>query len=79
MAGVLNSAFSMAYYGWVVKRMYFDDPPVEERLSEPRMLVGVLILSTVLIVVLGIYPGPVLNYLSKVANYLMPIATQMTP
>lgn len=79
LAGVLNSAFSMAYYGWVIKRMYFDDPPVEERLSEPGMLVAVLILSTVLIVVLGIYPGPVLDYLSKVANYLMPIATQITP
>jgi proton-translocating NADH-quinone oxidoreductase chain N len=72
LAGVLNSAFSMAYYGWVVKRMYFDDPPVAERLSEPNVLVGVLVVSTILIVVLGIYPGPVLNYLFKVANSLMP-------
>jgi proton-translocating NADH-quinone oxidoreductase chain N len=73
LAGVLNSAFSMAYYGWVVKRMYFDDPPVEERLSEPGLLVGVLVVSTVLIVLLGLYPGPILDYLSKVASYLMPM------
>jgi NADH-quinone oxidoreductase subunit N len=74
LAGVLNSAFSMAYYGWVVKRMYFDDPPVLERLSEPRTLVGVLVVSSIVIVVLGLYPGPVLDYLFKVAGYLMPAA-----
>jgi len=28
IAGVLNSAFSLAYYGWIIKRMYFDE--VEE-------------------------------------------------
>jgi NADH-quinone oxidoreductase subunit N len=72
LAGVLNSAFSMAYYGWIVKRMYFDDPPVADRLSEPKVLVGVLVVCAVLIVILGIYPGPVLNYLFQVANYLMP-------
>ena len=79
LAGVLNSAFSMAYYGWIVKRMYFDDPPVADRLSEPKILVGVLVISTILIVVLGIFPGPVLNYLFQVANYLMPNVAQMTP
>jgi len=72
LAGVLNSAFSMAYYGWVVKRMYFDEPAVQGRLSEPRLLVGVLLVSTLIIVVVGLYPGPILNYLLQVANYLTP-------
>jgi proton-translocating NADH-quinone oxidoreductase chain N len=72
LAGVLNSAFSMAYYGWVVKRMYFDDPAIVEKLSEPRTLVGVLVVCSIIIVVLGLYPGPVLDYLFKVAAYLMP-------
>src|SRR3990170_506947 len=72
LAGVLNSAFSMAYYGWVVKRMYFDQPPIVERLSEPRLLVGVLVVSTILIIAVGLFPGPVLDYLSQVANYLLP-------
>ncbi len=101
LAGVLNSAFSMAYYGWVIKRMYFDsplyeqarnfqeehvvqemyfnDPHVTERINEPRLLMCVLVVSSIIIVVLGVYPGPVLDYLSKVANYLMPVATHMGP
>lgn len=71
-AGVLNSAFSMAYYGWVVKRMYFDDPPIAERLSEPASLVTVLVACSVIIVVLGVFPGPILNYLFQVASFLLP-------
>jgi len=72
LAGVLNSAFSMAYYGWIVKRMYFDEPPVVERLSEPRLLISVLIVSSVVIVVVGLFPGPILEYLTRVASYLLP-------
>ncbi|HKM49750.1 MAG TPA: NADH-quinone oxidoreductase subunit N [Candidatus Bathyarchaeia archaeon] len=71
LAGVLNSAFSMSYYGWVVKRMYFDDSPAVGRLDEPRAIVLALVIATILIIVLGIYPGPVLDYLFKVANFLL--------
>jgi len=72
LAGVLNSAFSMAYYGWVVKRMYFDEPTMLERLSEPRSIVVTLVVSSVIIVIFGVYPGPILNYLLKVAEFLLP-------
>ncbi len=72
LAGVLNSAFSMAYYGWVVKRMYFDESPAERRLSEPASLVAVLVASTAIIIVVGLYPEPLLNYLLQVAKYLLP-------
>jgi len=72
LAGVLNSAFSMSYYGWVVKRMYFDDPPVPGRLSESKAITSALIIAAILIVVIGIFPGPVMNYLLKVGNYLVP-------
>jgi NADH-quinone oxidoreductase subunit N len=75
LAGVLNSAFSMAYYGWVVKRMYFDEPPVQERLNEPKSLLLVMIACTVIIIVVGLYPQPILNYLMQVANYLLPSAS----
>jgi len=74
LAGVLNSAFSMAYYGWVVKRMYFDEPPATERLDEPKQLLAVLFASAILIVAIGLYPEPILNYLMQVANYLLPVA-----
>lgn len=72
LAGVLNSAFSMAYYGWIVKRMYFDEPPVAERLSEPKSLAGVLVAASIAIIVIGVYPGPILTYLGQVANFLLP-------
>jgi NADH-quinone oxidoreductase subunit N len=74
LAGVLNSAFSMSYYGWVVKRMYFDDPSEAGRLNEPIAITGVLIVASIIIVVTGIFPAPILNYLLKVANYLAPSA-----
>jgi NADH-quinone oxidoreductase subunit N len=77
LVGVLNSAFSMSYYGWVVKRMYFDDPPIQGRLSEPRSITFVLITATIITVVLGLFPGPVLNYLFQVANYLLPSVTSL--
>lgn len=78
LAGVLNSAFSMAYYGWVVKRMYFDEPPVMERLSEPASLVTVLVASSIIIVVVGLFPEPILSYLFQVASYLLPTVS-MSP
>jgi NADH-quinone oxidoreductase subunit N len=78
MAGVLNSAFSMAYYGWVVKRMYFDEPLVVGRLSEPRSLLVVLITSSIIIIAIGLYPGPILNYLFQVARYLLP-SSRLSP
>jgi len=79
LAGVLNSAFSMAYYGWVVKRMYFDESPVLERLQEPRALVAVLVACTVIIVVVGLYPGPIISYLLQVANSIAPAGAILSP
>jgi proton-translocating NADH-quinone oxidoreductase chain N len=70
LAGVLNSAFSMAFYGWVVKRMYFDEPAVAERLSEPTSLAIVLVACTIITIIVGLYPGPILSYLMQVAQYL---------
>lgn len=72
LAGVLNSAFSMAYYGWVVKRMYFDEAANTGRLSEPSLLVGVLVAATIMIVLAGVYPEPILGYLFQVAKFLLP-------
>jgi len=75
LAGVLNSAFSMAYYGWVVKRMYFDEPTESSRLKEPTLLVAALVVCVVIIVGVGVYPGAILNYLFQVAKFLVPTAT----
>ena len=79
LAGVLNSAFSMAYYGWVVKRMYFDEPSNPGRLKEPASLVAVLVACTIIIIVVGLYPGPVINYLLQAANSLLPVGATLSP
>lgn len=73
LAGVLNSAFSMAYYGWIVKRMYFDEPSSPERLKEPTTYVAVLVAATIITIVLGLYPGPIISYLLQVAKALLPV------
>jgi len=69
-AGVLNSAFSLAYYGWVVKRMYLDDAPDMTAVREPRLFVGVLALSSAIIILLGVYPEPVFSLMLRIATGL---------
>jgi len=62
VAGVLNSALSMGYYGWVIKRMYMDEPDGEAKaVQEPFSFVVILGVLVALIVALGIFPGPALS------------------
>jgi NADH-quinone oxidoreductase subunit N len=70
LAGVLNSAFSLAYYGWVIKRMYLDEAPDMTPIKEPRLFVGVLTLSAAIIVLIGVYPEPVLSLITRIAGGL---------
>jgi F420H2 dehydrogenase subunit N len=64
--GVLNSALSMGYYGWMVKRMYLDDPEGETtRVAEPTSLVLVLGVLVALMVAFGLFPGPVISFIQK--------------
>jgi proton-translocating NADH-quinone oxidoreductase chain N len=67
VAGVLNSAFSLAYYGWVIKRMYLDDAPDMTAVKEPSLLAAVLVLSSVIIVVIGVYPEPFFSLMIRIA------------
>lgn len=67
LAGVLNSAFSLAYYGWVIKRMYLDDAPDMARLREPRLFVGVMALSAAIIILIGVYPEPIFSLTTRIA------------
>lgn len=63
VAGVLNSALSMGYYGWVIKRMYMDEPDGDAaQVGEPRSFVLVLGVLVALIVAFGIFPGPVISF-----------------
>ena len=45
IAGVLNSALSLAYYGWITRKMYFEGE-TQKRVIEPKSIVAVMIAST---------------------------------
>lgn len=56
VAAVLNSAFSVAYYVWIIKRMYLDEPESSGRLSEPMQYVLIFAVLTALMIGLGLFP-----------------------
>ena len=61
IAGVLNSALSLAYYGWIARKMYFEGE-TQKRASEPRSVMAVMIFSMVFLVGFGVYPEPLLKF-----------------
>ena len=56
VAAVVNTVFSVAYYIWIIKRMYMDEPESRERVNEPLTYVMVFAVLTALIVGLGLFP-----------------------
>ena len=71
VAALLNSGFSMSYYGWVIKRMYFDDPADSSRLHEPKAYTSVMWIATILVFAIGIYPDPWIRLVQNVASSLV--------
>ena len=61
IAGVLNSALSLAYYGWIIRKMYFEGEN-EKRVKEPRSIIAVMIFSIIFIVGIGVYPDPIIQF-----------------
>ena len=61
VAGVLNSALSLAYYGWIIRKMYFEGE-TEKRGKEPLSIVGVMIFSIIFMVTIGVYPEPIIKF-----------------
>ena len=62
VAGILNSAFSLGYYAWVVKRMYVDDPDSSEKVKEPFWFVVVFAVAVGLIFGIGLFPQGAINF-----------------
>src|SRR5437867_10253 len=71
LAALINSGFSMSYYGWVIKRMYFDEPGDQSRIDEPRVYMAVLWAATIMIFVIGIYPDPWIRLVQSAAAALV--------
>jgi len=70
--GVLNSAFSMAYYLRVMKAMV--SKPEDEALKvreAPMLMVGVTIVMAALIVLFGLYPAPVIGFAMRASRALV--------
>ena len=61
IAGVLNSALSLGYYGWIIRKMYFEGE-TEKRIKEPASIIAVMIFSIIFIVTIGIYPDPIIKF-----------------
>ena len=61
VAGILNSALSLAYYGWLIRKMYFEGEQ-EKRVKEPKSIIAVMIFSIIFIVTIGVYPEPILQF-----------------
>lgn len=60
LIGLLNSAFSVGYYLWIVKQMYFEKPSSEEPLEKnSRFLLTPLMVLAILVVVFGIWVNPI--------------------
>ena len=68
LAAILNSAFSLGYYAWIVKRMYIDDPESTERVREPFWFVLVFAVMVGLIIGIGLFPQQVINFASSAVS-----------
>jgi NADH:ubiquinone oxidoreductase subunit 2 (subunit N) len=68
LAGILNSAFSLGYYAWIIKRMYIDEGESTERVKEPFWFVVVFAVMVGLIIGIGLFPQQVVNFVSNAAG-----------
>jgi NADH-quinone oxidoreductase subunit N len=64
-AGLLNSALSVGYYGFIVKRMYVDEPPSTQKVQEPAGFALLLLAASTIIIITGIYPAPIYDLTQK--------------
>ena len=61
IAGVLNSALSLAYYAWIARKMYFEGE-TEKRVKEPKSIIAVMIFSMIFLIGFGVYPEPLMQF-----------------
>lgn len=65
---IINSFASIAFYVRIVKHMYVDDAPSTEKLYESNGFRLALILASIIIVGIGIYPYPFFQFASTTAT-----------
>ena len=62
IAGVLNSALSLGYYAWIIRKMYMEQGPDMSRIKEPKAILAVLLFGLVFMVVFGVWHAPLLEF-----------------
>ena len=65
LAAILNSAFSLGYYAWIIKRMYIDEGESSERVKEPFWFVLIFAVMVGLIIGIGLFPQQVISLASN--------------
>jgi multicomponent Na+:H+ antiporter subunit D len=64
---LLSSLLSAAYLGPIVYKAYFEDPPEgEEEVREVPWMVAPLVITAAASLLLGVFPGPVLELAGRV-------------
>jgi NADH-quinone oxidoreductase subunit N len=62
IAGVLNSALSLGYYAWIIRKMYMEQGPDMSKIREPKAMLAVLVFGLVFMVAFGIWHAPLLQF-----------------
>lgn len=65
IAAVLNSALSLGYYAWIIRKMYMEDATDMSKIKEPIAIVAVLIFAIIFMVGFGIWHAPLLDFASQ--------------
>ena len=75
VAGVLNSALSLAYYGWIIRKMYFEEGESDKKVKEPKSIIAVMIFSIIFMVGIGVYPDPIIQFAQSAVPNLTVLST----
>ncbi|MBM4237285.1 MAG: NADH-quinone oxidoreductase subunit N [Euryarchaeota archaeon] len=67
VAGVINSALSLYYYVRVIKYMYVEKGP-EDKIRVPSPMLAAILIAVIATIVIGLYPGPVLEICQEAAR-----------
>jgi NADH-quinone oxidoreductase subunit N len=73
IAGVLNSALSLGYYAWIIRKMYMENGPDMSKVKEPKAILAVLVFGVAFMVVFGIWYAPLLQFATNSVPQFMPI------
>nr|MDO8098399.1 NADH-quinone oxidoreductase subunit N [Candidatus Njordarchaeota archaeon] len=71
--GVLNTVLSLGYYMRLIKSIYLEEPNESSlAVKEPKAATAILIISSVIIVALGVFPAPFLDFAYNAASTILP-------